>query len=68
MLLSFTQLAQLLKIRSDLAFQHTNGAANLSQWRQLAAFRLPSHCSLADAKNLLQFREPDQSVIELILT
>ncbi|MGA9778128.1 MAG: hypothetical protein WBS33_07635 [Verrucomicrobiia bacterium] len=64
---SLARLTQFLKIRFDLAFQHPDHAANSSQRRQLAGFRLPSHCSLADTENLLQFREPYQAVIKLML-
>jgi hypothetical protein len=59
MFLSITWLTQLLKMRLDLAFQHSHRAANVLEWWQLTAFRLPSHRPLADAKDFLQFREPD---------
>jgi hypothetical protein len=65
--LSMARLTQLLKINFDLAFQHPDSAANPSQWRQLAAFCLPSHRPLARTKDFLQFREPDQTVIKLRL-
>jgi hypothetical protein len=64
MLLSITRLTQLLKIRFDLAFQHSNDAANFSQWRQLTGFRPAPHRPLADTENLFQFREPYQTVIK----
>jgi hypothetical protein len=53
-----------LKIDFDLAFEHPHGAANAPQRWQLAIFCPASHRSLANAENLLQFWEPDQTVIE----
>jgi hypothetical protein len=59
-----TRLTQLLKIRFDLTFEHSHGAANVSQWGQFSAFRPAPHRPLADTENLLQFREPYQTVIK----
>jgi hypothetical protein len=67
MLLSITRLTQLLKIRFDLAFEHPHRTANAPQRGQLATLCPPSHRPLAHAENLLQFREPYQTVIKLML-
>jgi hypothetical protein len=64
MLLSITRLTQLLKIRFDLTFEHSDCSANVPQRWQLAVFRPAPHRPLADTENLLQFRESDQTVIK----
>jgi hypothetical protein len=60
-------LTQLLKIRFDLAFEHSHGAANVPQRGRFAVFRPAPHRPFAHAENLLQLREPYQTVIKLML-